>query len=220
MYWCINDERNNGKAYKNNFFCFSNTNDNLDLSKFLLKGRSKKIIHKTVTTIIITVDKTTFFEISKDRNLITCISSFYFGMVLIKYKNFFLNKKVIFISFCINIFLYFKRIHSNFSLIISQLQGFTFLIVLICLGKIIMKSRLQTYFKEISRLSYCLFLFHHIIIMNVFSLNNPIIWYKIIFTLGVIIILSIIYSKILLIIIEFIYKSRAFIKIESYFVQN
>jgi hypothetical protein len=166
------------------------------------------------------ISKTTFFEISKDRNLITCISSFYFGMVLIKYKNFFLNKKVIFIAFCMNIFLYFKRIHSNFSLIISQLQGFTFLIVLIWLGKIIMKSRLQTYFNEISRLSYCLFLFHHIIIMNVFSLNNPIIWYKIIFTLGVIIILSIIYSKILLIIIESIYKSRAFIKIESYFVQN
>ena len=119
-----------------------------------------------------------------------------------------------------NIFFYFKRIHSNFSLIISQLQGFTFLIVLIWFGKIIMKSRLQIYFNEISRLSYCLFLFHHIIIMNVFSLNNPKIWYKIIFTLGVIIILSIIYSKILLIIIESIYKSRAFIKIESYFVQN
>ena len=33
------------------------------------------------------ISKTTFFEISKDRNLITSISSFYFGMVLIKYKN-------------------------------------------------------------------------------------------------------------------------------------
>ena len=166
------------------------------------------------------ISNTKFFEISKGRNLITCISSFYFGMVYIKYKNFFLNKKVIFVAFCMNIFLYFKKIHSNFSLNISQLQGFTFLIGLIWLGKIIMKSRLQTYFNEISRLSFCIFLFHHIIIMNVFSLNNPKIWYKIIFTLGVIIILSVIYSKILLTIIESIYKSKAFIKIESYFVEN
>ncbi len=164
--------------------------------------------------------KTKFFEISINRNLITCISSFYFGMIFIKYKKFFINKKVIFISFCINIFLYFNKIHSIFSLFISQLQGFTFLIILIFLGKIIMKSKLQSFFNEISRLSYCIFLFHHIIIMNVFSLNNPKIWYKIVFTLGVIILLSIIYSKILLIIIESIYKSRVFIKIESYFMQN
>ena len=164
--------------------------------------------------------KTTFFEISRDRNLITCISSFYFGMIFIRYKNFFLNKKVIFIAFFMNIFLYIKRIHSNFLLIISQLQGFTFLIILIWLGKIIMNSRLRSFFNEISRLSYCIFLLHHIIIMNFFLLNNPKIWYKIIFTLGIIIILSIIYSKILLIIIESIYKSRAFIKIESYFLQN
>ena len=83
-----------------------------------------------------------------------------------------------------------------------------------------MNHKLQSFFNEISRLNYCLFLFHHITIINVFSLNNPKIWYKIIFTLGVIILLSIIYSKILHIIIESIYKSRAFIKIESYFDKN
>ena len=101
--------------------------------------------------------KTKFFEISRERNLITCISSFYFGMIFIRYKNFFLNKKVIFIAFFMNIFLYIKRIHSNFLLIISQLQGFTFLIILIWLGKIIMNSRLRSFFNEISRLSYCIF---------------------------------------------------------------
>ena len=83
-----------------------------------------------------------------------------------------------------------------------------------------MNSRLQSFFNEISRFSYCIFLVHHKIIRNVLLINNPITWYKIIFTLGIIIILSIIYSKILLIIIESIYKSRAFIKIESYFIQN
>ena len=141
-------------------------------------------------------------------------------MVFIKNKDLFLNKKVIFIAFCMNIFLYFKKIHSNFLIIIFQLQGFTFLIILIWLGKIIMNSRLRSFFNEINRLSYCIFLFQHIVIFNVFSFINPKIWYKIILTLGLIIILSIIYSKILLIIIESIYKSRVFIKIESYFVQN
>ena len=153
-------------------------------------------------------------------NLITCISSFYFGMVFIKYKNFFLNKIIIYISFFINIFLCFKKVYSyfHFPLFIYQLQGFTFLIILIYLGKIIMNSRLKSFFNEISRLSYYIFLFHHITIKKVFSVNNPIIWYKIIFTLGLIILLSIIYSKLLQAIIESIYKSKVFIKIESYFV--
>lgn len=115
--------------------------------------------------------KTKFFEISINRNLITCISCFYFGMAFIKYKKFFTNKKVIYISFCINIFLYFNKIHSIFSLFISQLQGFTFLIILIYFEKIIMYSKFQSFFNEISRLSYCIFLFYHII-MNFFSLIN------------------------------------------------
>lgn len=100
------------------------------------------------------------------------------------------------------------------------MQGFTFLIILICLGKIIMNSRLKFFFNEISRLSYCIFLFHHKIIYNVLAFYNPEIWYKVIFTLIVIILLSVINSQILLIIIESIYKSKAFIKIESYFVNN
>ena len=167
--------------------------------------------------------KTKYFEIFYYMNLITCISSFYFGIVFIKYKNFFLNKIVIYISFFINIFLYFKSIYSKFPSFkyqIYQLQGFTFLIILIYLGKIIMNSRLKSLFNEISRLSYFIFLFHHITIMKVFSLNNPMIWYKIIFILVVIILLSIIYSKVLQTIIESIYKSRAYISIESYFVKN
>lgn len=115
-----------------------------------------------------------------------------------------------------NIFLYFKEILSKFPLFIYQLQGLTFLIILICLGKIIMNSRLQSFFNEISRRSYCIFLFRHITIINVFSINNPTSWYKTIFTLGVILLLTIIYSKILLTVIESIYKSRAFIEIESF----
>ena len=75
----------------------------------------------------IIMTKTKYFKISIYRNLITCLSSFYFGMVFIKYKNFFSNKIVIFIAFCINIFLYFKKIHSKFSLFIFQLQDLLFL---------------------------------------------------------------------------------------------
>ena len=164
--------------------------------------------------------KTKYFEIIIERNIITCFSSFYFGMVFIKNKNFFLNKIVIITAFCMNIFFYFKEIHSNFPIFIYQLQGFTFLIILIYLGKIIMNSRLQSFFNEISRLSYCIFLFQHITIINVFSIYNPTSWYKTFFTLGLIILLTIIYSKIILTIIESIYKSSVFIIIESYFVKN
>ena len=93
--------------------------------------------------------KTKYFEISIYNNLISCISSFYYGMVFIKYKKFFKNKKVLFLAFCINIFLYFKKIHSKFPLFIFQLQGFTFLIILIYLGKIIMNCRLQFFLMKL-----------------------------------------------------------------------
>jgi len=162
--------------------------------------------------------KTKFFKINLYLNLITCISSFYFGMIFIKYRKFFINKIVIYISFFINIFLYFKKIHSIFKLFICHMQGFTFLIILIYIGKFIMNGRLKSFFDEISRLSYYIFLFHHITIYKVFSIYNPTIWYKIILTLVLIILLSIIYSKILQITIESIFKSRVFIKIESYFI--
>lgn len=186
----------------------------------LIFNKNKFLIPIFLFFGFVIMTKTKYFKIGIHRNLITCFSSFYFGMIFIKFKKIFLNKLAIFIAFFINIFFYFKKIHTIFSLFIFQLQGFTFLIILICLGKIIMNSKLQSFFNEISRLSYYIFLFHHITILNVFSLYNPKIWYKIIFTLGTIILLSIIYSKILQTTIESIYKSRSFIKIESYFVKN
>lgn len=102
-------------------------------------NKNKFIIPMILFSGFIIMIKTKYFKISSTRNLITCLSSFYFGIFFIRYKYIFLNKIVIFTAFCINIFLYFKRIHTTVSLLIFLLQGFTFLIILAYLGIIIMR---------------------------------------------------------------------------------
>ena len=163
---------------------------------------------------------TKYFTINIATNPITCLTSFYFEMLFIKKKNFFLNKIVVFISLCINIFLCIIKVHSFFMTLIFQLQGFSLLIVLIYLGEFIMNIKAKIFFNEISKLSYYIFLLHHSIIKNVFSLYNPTVWYGILEALGIIILLSVLYSKILLIILEYIFKNQTFINIESYFIKN
>ena len=78
-------------------------------------------------------------------NIITCINSFYFGMLVIKFqKLFFKNKIVFFISLIIFLFLYFYKV--CFSMIIRQIQGFSLYIILVQIGEYVMLSRFKGIF--------------------------------------------------------------------------
>ena len=72
------------------------------------------------------MNKTNYFIIIKHRNIITCVNSFYFGMLTIKGKNLFIKKKISFIIFLILfLILYFFKFKE--SLLIYQIQGFSYI---------------------------------------------------------------------------------------------
>ncbi len=116
--------------------------------------------------------KTNYFIILKDCNIITCVNSFYFGMIAIKFQRlFFENKKTFIISFIIFVLLYFYKL-PNF-ILIWQIQGFSLYIILVQIGQYIMLSRFKIIFKQISILSYNIFLLHHTMIYNILEVYNP-----------------------------------------------
>ena len=65
-----------------------------------------------------------------ERNIITCINSFYFGMIAIKFKRiFFENRIILACSAVILVILSFFKINTSFVLV-RQIQGFSLYIFL------------------------------------------------------------------------------------------
>ena len=68
--------------------------------------------------------QTNLFIMKNEINIITCISSFYFGIITIKYKKIFMDKYItLLISFILFISIYIFKIRKSF--IFGQIQGFS-----------------------------------------------------------------------------------------------
>lgn len=140
-------------------------------------------------------------------------------MIGVKYYNFFFKSKIIFIiSFILLVVLCYFRI-SKFVLIF-QIQGFALYIILIHFGKCIMLNRIKVVFVKISALSYNIFLFQHIIILEILHIYNPSEWYLQLEFLIIIIILTIICSKILFLVVNDLIHSSFFRNLESLILNN
>ena len=163
--------------------------------------------------------RTNYFIIMKDVNIITCVTSFYFGMLAIKFENIFFKNKITFIvSFIIYTYLYLYKLREL--ILIRQIQGFTLFILLVQIGEYIMASRIKGIFIIISTLSYNIFLIHHGMIHYILGIYNPMKWYWHIFLFGITLILTMFYSKILLIIVNAMIQSHMFKKIEGLFIKT
>ena len=177
------------------------------------------IINIIVIVGYILMYMTNYFQIMKDTNIITCVNSFYFGMLGLKFQNLLFKNKRIFICFLIIfILLYFFKLKNI--ILIWQIQGISLYIILVQIGQYIMLSKFKAIFIEISILSYNIFLIHHKMIYNIIRVYNPTKWYLHIVLLGIIIILTMICSKILLIIVNIVNKTNIIKKIESYFLNT
>ena len=176
------------------------------------------IIHIIISFCYPLMYYTNFFKILIRINMITSINSFYFGMLGIIYHDLFLNKIAFIISLILFIFLYFIRISDI--ILIYQIQGFSLYIILVQMGKYIMKSEYKQIIIEINNLSYYIFLLHHKIIFLILKFNNPDKWYLQLELLIIAIILTIISSKIVYIITNSIYNNNLFKKIESFFLKS
>lgn len=74
--------------------------------------------------------KKKYFTIIKERNIITCITSFYFGIETIRFKSFYLKSKKALIIALIS-FIYLYKFKVNSFILIFQIQGFCLFILLI-----------------------------------------------------------------------------------------
>lgn len=81
-------------------------------------------------------------------------------------------------------------------------------IVLEQIGEFLMLTRFKMIFKEISILSYNIFLFQHRIILEILSVNNPTKWYLHLILLGVTIVLTILCAKIIFLVVNNIFKQE------------
>ena len=153
-----------------------------------------------------------------EHNIFTCLKSFYFGMIVIKFKNFFFKKKLVLIlCFLLLLFLFLFEISKTFFLI-SQIHGFALYIFLLRMGEYIMRTKFAIVYHEINGLSYSIFLYHHYIIRNILQIYNPIDLNSHLILLFETIFIILIYSKIHSIIVGLVLKSKIFKIMDSFFL--
>ena len=161
--------------------------------------------------------KIKYFTISDQRNIITCIISFYFGMNSIKYRHFFFeNKKTLILLFLILLILSCIKVSSF--ILIQQIQGFSFFIVLVNIGQYFYQTTNNKVIIKISNLSYSIYLFHHRIIFDIFNVNNPKEWYMKFVLLSLTILLTLVSAEIHLMVVNSIINSNLFKNFESLFI--
>ena len=162
--------------------------------------------------------KKNFFIIIPERNIITCIFSFYFGMESFKLKKIFLDNNISFLISFLLLFIFCTiKINIKFYVLIHQIQGFCLFIVLYKVGYYAMNSKINFLFDKISHISYSIFLLHHKLIIYILSIYNPEKWHAHILLITFIIIITIISSNIHLMVLNSIFKSSLFKKIDLLF---
>ena len=169
-------------------------------------------INLIISIFYLLMYKTNFFIVAKEINIITCVNSFYFGMIAIQLKKYFFENKIFLLfSFILFLFLSLYKINSSFVLI-RQIQGFALYIVLVQSGTFIMSRNNSKIIFIISDLSYSIYLYHHRIIQNFLSIYNPIQLHLHFILLSATFLFIVIISKLHIIIIKSILKSKIFIK--------
>lgn len=122
-----------------------------------------------VTVILIVayvlMRKASFFEIDEFRNLISCLVSFAFGMVMMKYDLFNDGRTKWFCLIATGILLVVPLPGSWY--VYSHITGLTLYVVLNWMGEYVMRNgKLSKTVSHISNISYPIFLVHHVIIMK------------------------------------------------------
>lgn len=183
-------------------------------------NKSDKITTIIVLLLYLWQINTNWFIIDNFRNIFSCICSFEIGMLIIKHHNWLKNLKLVIISFLGAFIIYTMKLPINSNIAI-HLMGIFLFFILFYLGEIVMKiSYLNNFILEISRISYAIFLLHHIILAKILLIYNPNNYINILLLLIFIIILVIIVSKILYLITNLVLKSKIYLIFEKKIKDN
>lgn len=145
------------------------------LYPILLNGINKRPIKTSiiVLTLFLWVCFCNVFQIMEFRNIFSCMISFYTGMLLFKYKNFLDNIIVAIASTMISMVLCFVRIPFERYNVLIHIMGFTTFITLYWIGKCMKGVHVKRCIAKLGKLSYPIFLVHHVIVIKILSYNNP-----------------------------------------------
>lgn len=144
---------------------------------------------------------------------------FYLGMMLYKYSNIIDNKKTIVIS-CIFVVLYTIIKVPFFSVLLDIIYSLMLFILLFNLGEIVMNKGINKSIKEISKLSYQIYLFQHLIIQYLLEIYNPQNILLALVMLMICIVVTIVCAKMLNIIVNKLFKSRGYQKFENWILKR
>lgn len=143
-----------------------------------LINRIEAITAVIILGAFIWINVDNIFVISLFRNMISCILSFYLGMLFFKHRSFIENKWTTIVAalifIVIALFIYPTSLSQAQDNIYMHLCGIAAFILLYQLGRIFtVLTPLRTFFSFLGGLSYEIFLFQHSVISFVLSRNNP-----------------------------------------------
>lgn len=146
------------------------------LYPILLNGLNRRPLRSSavVLGLYLWVDFFNCFTIDRFRNLFSCMLSFWMGMLLMKYRNIWDRAVVGILCLIVAIIALWTSIPFLTDLDRFHLEGLLLFVGLFWLGKWVMRPRiLQIAFGWLAKISYCIFLVHHVVIYSVLSRRSP-----------------------------------------------
>ena len=139
---------------------------------------------------------------------------FYIGMMLCKYSGLMRNRYVIVVSVAFVLIYTLIRI-SVFNNLLDIVYSVTIYILLFDISELIKCKTINKSITDISKISYQIFLFQHMIIQYTFQIYNPKNLFLSIIVLFICMIVTIICAKVLYILVNRIYKTKLYVKLEN-----
>ncbi len=149
------------------------------------------------------------------RNPVTCLLSFFFGIVIMDNRKVLENNKVVMLSLLISVVLIFQHvpIESN---IVQHLLGFALFVVLFRIGRCVMRyGKLSSIISKLDNLSFPIFLFQHIVVGKFIGLWNPNGLANTVFWNMIALVYTVICAKILLVLVETVKHSKLMIRLDD-----
>ena len=163
----------------------------------------------------IIVVSTRIFKMDNSRNPVTCLLSFFFGIVIMDNRKVLENNKVVMLSLLISVVLIFQHvpIESN---IVQHLLGFALFVVLFRIGRCVMRyGKLSSIISKLDNLSFPIFLFQHIVVGKFIGLWNPNGLANTVFWNVIALVYTVICAKILLVLVETVKHSKLMIRLDD-----
>ena len=179
---------------------------------------------KIITSVVllggfISLYYTNFFQISKERNLITCLLAFWVGMLFIEYMDYLAKWQLAIPAAILAAVIIFVPLKID-SLICMQINSLCLFAVFYFIGSWIMKVKyVNSFISYSAKISYPIFLLQHVVMSEVIHTFDP---YPLTIKQELLILLGVfaaiyIFSAVLLTLNKALVNSRPFVKLQSFF---